>query len=398
MNINDIYEVDVIDVNNFGVGIAKVNSMVIFINNALVGEKLRVRIIDIKKNFAYGDIIEFISKSLDRIEVKCPYYNECGGCSFLHTNIDNENKIKENYIKRLFSNYKVTNIICNNEYSYRNKVTLHVKNKKLGLYREDSNDLVCINKCLLLDDKINDVIKALNSFSLENINEIIIRKSFYEDCLMIIFDDDISSYEIDLLKKVGVSSLYVKDRLVFGKDYLIEKVGDFYFSIYPYAFFQVNNDMIKKLYDVVKNYAGSGDSLLDLYCGTGTIGIYLSNNFDKVYGVEVNTSAISNANINKKLNKVSNIDFKAGDASCVKNRGFDVVVVDPPRKGLSKDVINNLLFMRPKKIVYVSCNPNTLKRDIQILSDYEVKEITPLNCFCKTSHIECVCLLILKEG
>ena len=155
--------------------------------------------------------------------------------------------------------------------------------------------------------------------------------------------------------------------------------------------------MTKTLYDIVKKYASTGNNLLDLYCGTGTIGIYLSDNFNKVTGIEIVEDAIKNALINKELNNIDNINFICQDAKDLNKGLFDVIVVDPPRKGLTSSLIEKLQEINPQKIVYVSCNPNTLKRDISLLNNYEVIEITPVNMFPKTQHCEAVCLLTRKK-
>ena len=188
----------------------------------------------------------------------------------------------------------------------------------------------------------------------------------------------------------------MNDKLVYGNAYIIEELGNIKYSIYPNAFFQVNIDNMKIMYDKVKEYAFNGDKLLDLYCGTGTIGIYLKENFKEVTGIEVNKEAILNANINKNLNNLSDINFICGDASIAKNNNYDVIVVDPPRSGLSNKVINFLNKSNAKTIVYVSCNPKTLKRDLDLLDKYNMVEMECINMFNKTKHIECVCKFEIK--
>ena len=195
-----------------------------------------------------------------------------------------------------------------------------------------------------------------------------------------------------------VNSVYLNNELIYGNPYIIMDVNGFKYSIYPDAFFQVNTETMKIMYDKVREYALNGNNLLDLYCGTGTIGIYLSKNFNSVTGVEINSSSIKNANINKKLNNLNNINFICGDAKIVSKSNYDVIVVDPPRCGLSKDVIKYLNNSKAKRIVYVSCNPKTLKRDITTLNKtYDIISITPFNMFPKTCDVECVCIMKLKK-
>ena len=175
MNIGDILTVKIVDVDNFGNGIAKVNDEVIFVKGALLDEEVEIKIEKASKRYLNASIVKIKNKSSKRVEVKCPYYKECGGCSFLHTTFENENNIKENYIKRLFKDIKVNSIKYEDEYNYRNKVTLHVKNNKIGFYKENSNDLVEIDKCILLDDLINKYISILKEYDLSKVKSIIIK-------------------------------------------------------------------------------------------------------------------------------------------------------------------------------------------------------------------------------
>ena len=226
--------------------------------------------------------------------------------------------------------------------------------------------------------------------NLSGISKVIVRTTKYS--IMIIFngEKDFINYK-ELINKIKIDSLYLNDKLVYGNAYIIEELGNIKYSIYPNAFFQVNTDNMKIMYDKVKEYAGKGNKLLDLYCGTGTIGIYLKENFKEITGIEVNKEAILNANINKNLNNLSDINFICGDASIAKNNNYDVIVVDPPRSGLSNKVINFLNKSDAKTIVYVSCNPKTLKRDLDLLDKYNMVKMECINMFNKTKHIECVC-------
>ena len=215
---------------------------------------------------------------------------------------------------------------------------------------------------------------------------------------MIIIKGNIKEYDInDLTSKYEINSIYLNDKLIYGNAYIIEELNDIKYTIYPNAFFQVNYDNMKLLYDRVLEYAGIGNKLLDLYCGTGTIGIYLSKNFNKVIGIEINKEAILNANINKKLNNINNIEFKCGDASTFKIDDYDVIVVDPPRSGLNKKTIDLLKQTNSKKIIYISCNYKTLKRDIDLLNDYKLSKLEIINMFNKTKHCEVVTILERKN-
>ena len=394
MKINDIYEVTINDEDDIGNGITRIDNFVVFVPYALKDEKIKTKITKVNKRFATAKIEEIINKSDRRQCVKCKSFNECGGCSFLHLSFNEEKKKKIDFINKLF-NTNVKEILTNNEYNYRNKATFHVKNGMIGYYSENTNDIVEFDNCLLLDERINEVYNTLKNIDLSNIFEVIVRTS--KSSVMVIFRGDKKDFDYDgFVNKVKIDSLYLNDKLLYGNTYIIEELGNIKYSIYPNAFFQVNTDNMKIMYDKVKEYAGSGNKLLDLYCGTGTIGIYLKENFKEVTGIEVNKEAILNANINKSLNNLSNINFICGDACIAKNNNYDVIVVDPPRSGLSNKVINFLNKSDVKTIVYVSCNPKTLKRDLDLLDKYNVLKLECINMFNKTKHVECICKLEKK--
>lgn len=394
MKINDIYEVTINDEDDVGNGITRIDNFVVFVPYALKDEKIKVKIIKLNKRFATGKIEEIIIKSDRRECVKCKSFNECGGCSFLHLSFLEEKKKKISFINKLF-NTNIKEILTNNEYNYRNKATFHVKDGKIGYYSENTNDLVEFDNCLLLDDRINKIYNTLKNMNLSDITEVVVRTS--KKNIMVIFKGEKENFNIEeLINKINIDSIYLNDKLIYGNAYIIEELSNVKYSIYPNAFFQVNTENMKIMYDKVKEYAGSGDKLLDLYCGTGTIGIYLKDNFREVTGIEINKEAILNANINKNLNNLNDINFICGDASIAKNNNYDVIVVDPPRSGLSKKVIDFLNKSNAKTIVYVSCNPKTLKRDLDLLSEYKMKKLECINMFNKTKHCEVITALDRK--
>lgn len=405
MNLNDIYQVTIESLDHQGRGIARIDKMIIFIPGVLPNEIVKIKIVNMKKNYLEGEVVSFIKKSDIRIKPICPYYNECGGCDLMHMPYDEQLKYKEEKVKNIMKRYAsldcVVNIIpCDKPLNYRNKVTFQVKNV-IGMYRKKSYDIVPIDKCLLLDEKINECLKKLQTKNLEHIKQIIIRASF--DNIMVILesdkDIDIGVHDLDfnVIKKVNNNYINIK-----GNDYLIDKIGDKKYKISPSSFFQINKNQTKKLYDVVLDYLNldGSEKVLDLYCGTGTIGIYIANYANEVLGIEINKDAIVDAKSNAKLNNIHNINFMAGDVgNIIKNINFvpNKVIVDPPRSGLDKKTISELFKLLPEKIVYVSCDPITLARDLSELKNkYLVKEITPVDMFCQTYHVECVCLLIKK--
>ncbi len=394
MKIGNKYVVVINDNDSNGNGITRIDNFVVFVSYALKDEKLEIEITDINKRFANAKILNVIKPSKNRCNILCKNYDKCGGCSFLHTNINIEKELKLNEINKLF-NIDLKDILTNNEYNYRNKATFHVKNNLIGYYSEKSNDLVELDNCLLLDDRINQIYDYFKNTNLKDIEEITIRVTNKE--IMIIIKGKLKKYNYnDLVSKYNIDSIYLNKKLIYGKSYILETINDLKFTIYPNAFFQINYENMKILYDKVSEYAGSEDKLLDLYCGTGTISLYLSKNFKEITGIEINEEAILNANINKKLNNINNVNFICGDAGILKDNNYDVIIVDPPRSGLNNNVIEKLNKSKCNKIVYISCNPKTLKRDLNLLNNYKLKKLECINMFNKTKHVESICILERK--
>ena len=397
IKIGDIKEVNIISNTNLGDGVGRIENKPIYIKNAVSKDKLEVRITRVNKKYLQGEIVKIVKESEDRVKPLCPYFPKCGGCTFWNVNINKENEIKENYIKRLFPNVKVNTIISNNEINYRNKVTFHIHNGKLGYYQKNSNNLVIIEECLILNKEINKIKKYLETLDLTKVTEIMIRYSNNYDELLINFKGQLKDYN-NLKKIKNIKSIYINNNLVYGNPTIKEKINNLEFLIGPNSFFQINTNMIANLYNSIKNFITPSSSLLDLYCGTGTIGIYLNEYFEHILGIDIVKENIENAFLNKEINKIDNISFQHKDASSIENTYFDVVIVDPPRAGLGEKTKEHLLNINSKIIIYVSCNPNTLKKDIEKLKEkYQLVEITPINMFPKTEHIECVSVLHRKK-
>ena len=253
-----------------------------------------------------------------------------------------------------------------------------------------------IDYCYLVNENINKIIKILNTIKLKEVEEVIIKGTTE---IMVIIKGNIEEEELKSKLKGNVSSIILNNKKIYGKDYITIKVVDYTYAIYPESFFQVNTNMISKLYDKVSTYAGSGKSLLDLYCGAGTIGIYLSKNFNKIIGIEKNKDVIISANKNKELNNIKNIKFYCKEANQIEKIEEDVLIIDPPRSGLDKITIEKIMLSKVKKIVYVSCSPITLARDLNILKEkYTLKDITLFDMFPNTSHIESICLLEIMRN
>lgn len=363
-------EVNITKLDHQGRGIARINNKIIFIPNTIPGETVDIKITKEKKNFMEGKVVNFIKKSPNRIESICPYYPRCGGCQLLHIPYQQQLEYKEEKLKNIFKKYglndiKINNIIGSpNKFYYRNKVTFQTSNNKLGFYQDNSNKLIEINHCLLLNENLNNNIKYLP----KNNTQVIVRGNA----------DDI---------------IYEQSKKI------IHTIGDYKFLVSINSFFQINDYITPLLYNKIKQYLSptKKDVVLDLYCGTGTIGIFISDTVKKVIGIEINESAVKDAWENAKINNVDNIEFICGDAGLESRKLTikpDSIIIDPPRAGLSRDAIKTILNFNPKTIVYVSCDPMTLVRDLNILKDYYIiEELTPFDMFPNTYHIECCVLL-----
>ena len=376
-------------------GITKIDNKITFIPKTLPEEVVNIRITKQKKKFNEGCLTTIIEESKDRVKYICPYYDICGGCDTGHILYSKSIMYKKDMVVDIFKRYCDMDVDMDivydddNIYNYRNKITLRVNDGKLALVGES---LVNIDYCYLVNDNINKVIGVLNGICLDGIDEVIIRGT---DEIMAIIKGNIDNDKLIQILKDNVSSIFINGVKVFGNDYVMINVGNYRYAVYPDSFFQVNTKMISRLYDKVLEFAGKGDKLLDLYCGAGTIGIYLANNFNSVRGIEQNEFAIKGANLNKGINDIKNISFVCEKASDINEIVEDVVVVDPPRSGLDSTTIKRILDSRIERLIYVSCNPITLARDINILKDkYNLVSISLFDMFPNTSHAECVCLLI----
>lgn len=409
MKVGNIYECIVDRLNHQGKGICLVDSRVVFVSDCLPGERVKIKIDHVSKKFVSGIVIDRLSDSSSRVDVKCPYYSSCGGCDIMHMSYSFQHDFKFNKVtdiirKFVHEDIKINEVVYDEQFYYRNKATFHIK-EGIGFYKDKTYDLIDIDKCLISSIEINSVLSVLKKMNLNNVESVVVRSSHFDKSVMVIFSivgkvDE--GYFIDSLKDI-VSSIYIKKdkyKLIYGSEYIIDKIGDLRFVISPDSFFQVNTPMAYKLYSKVRDYAGNLDdsNVLDLYCGTGTIGLFVGGK--SLVGVEINESAIHDANINKNLNNISNCKFICGDSGKVLkglDKNFDVVIVDPPRSGLSPLSINEVISVGANRVVYVSCDPVTLARDLNIFKEfYDIKEISLFDLFPNTNHVESVCLLVKK--
>lgn len=391
-------------INHTGDGVGKIDGKVYFVPKTVVGDVVKIRGSINYRKYAYASIDYFIKKSRNRIKVNCPYYDLCGGCQILGLSYDKQLEYKKNKVIDIFKKYGDMNIepeiISGNQYKYRNKIILQVDESKLGLVKNRTNNIVNVDYCLLVSDNINEIINVLNNeINLNLVNKVMIREA--SNGILVAFDGNIDRREVvDILGK-KVNSVYVNDNYLCGDKFICQELGEYKFNISYNSFFQINSAMTKVLYDKILMFLGKNrGKVLDLYCGTGTIGIYVSKNVESVLGIEINSLAVKDARKNKKLNKIENISFKCGDVSkLIKNDcDYDVVIVDPPRSGLDDHTRKVILDIGSNTIIYVSCNPITLVRDLNDFKEmYELKDITLVDMFPNTYHVECCMLLSLKE-
>ena len=392
-----------------GRGIAYIDDKITFVENALPGEEVLIKITNSKKKYNEGIVQKYIQKSEKRVDNVCPFYESCGGCNILHMSYNDQLEYKENKNKDIMKKYanidKISKIIkCDKQFNYRNKVTLKVENNIIGYYEKKSYNLVNIDKCLIIDNEFNKIINDLKRFNLDNIYELMIRNVDSDNTALTLYlQKDTNCIQIDeYCKKNNI----ILNKIIKNKDFkcnekskIIGKLGNFKFIISPLSFFQVNTDQTIKLYDKILEVLepNKDDNLLDLYCGTGTIGIYVANKVNKVLGVEIVKDAIHDANINKKINNVNNINFICGNTEKIikdVKEKYNAIIVDPPRAGLTESIIRDIFRINPDKIVYVSCDPITLARDLKLLQEkYEVLDVVPVDMFPNTYHVETVCKL-----
>jgi len=392
--------------DHYGRGIAHINNKVIFIFNALPNEVVDIKIINDKKQFSEAKVIKYITKSNDRIKSICPYFENCGGCNLLFYNYENTIKFKQNKIKELINKNKINYnndipvIINETPLSYRNKISLKISNDKIGFYENKTHKIVPIKKCLIAKESINKIIK---DYKLLNINEgtLTIRSNYNNEITLIINSKELN-YNIDISKlkeNNKITGIVYNDKLIYGEDFYYERIGGMLFKVSYNSFFQVNHYITEKLFKLIEENIAINSKVLDLYCGVGTLSLVASKKASEVIGIEIIKNAIINASKNAFLNKKTNLKFILGDVanSITKiNQKFDTLIVDPPRNGLDKNIINYIKENKPSKIIYVSCDPNTLMRDLKSLEElYQIKDYKILDMFSYTYHLESFVILEL---
>ena len=381
----------------FGRGIIKDNNKVIFVDKALPKDIIDYEIIKDKKKYSEAKISKIIKESPNRIIPKCPYYDNCGGCDFWHAKETLEKEFKINKAKELLGRcdeYYDTNIF------YRNKVTLHIKNNKIGYYKEKTNDIISINSCLIVNPLINKIIDKINhiDFSKYNVSKVIIKCNL--DKVLLYLDNDVDKEFIDYLS--SVDTIIVKDKVIKGKGYLEEIIDNKVFKITKEAFFQVNKEGLTHILNIIKEYLKDKNinKMLDLYCGESLWGILLSDLCNSITGIEINKESCDNALMNLKNNNINNIKIINGKVEDYLNefKNIDLIIVDPPRSGLDKKTITYLKEIQSNYLIYISCDMLSLKRDLELLKEnYNISKVYLVNMFKKTYHCEVVTILERKN-
>ncbi|GAA0177598.1 23S rRNA (uracil(1939)-C(5))-methyltransferase RlmD [Clostridium sediminicola] len=443
---NKEYIVDIIAYGSEGEGIAKIDKFPIFISGAIKGEKIKIICVKVKKNMAYGKLIEIIEKSEDRVEPVCNIYSQCGGCNLQHLSYEAQLELKKDRVEDCLTRLgkiPLHNIIIHptigmeNPYRYRNKVQLPVGEDKgdinIGFYENRSHRIVDMSTCHIQDEKADELTEILKQWMKKNnikaydettnkglIRHIMLRKGFVTgDYMVVIITKEEKIPHINELveeiigKLEGVVSIIqninsVKTNkimgdkciILWGEGHISDFIGEYKFVISPLSFFQVNPIQTEKLYNKTLEYTDlqGNEVVFDAYCGTGSISLFLSQKAKKVYGVEIIPQAIENAKINADRNNIHNAEFIVGKSEDVipkmieEGNFAEVVVVDPPRKGCDVKLLEAIGHMKPDKIVYVSCDPATLARDLKILIGYgyQVVEVQPVDMFPMTTHVETV--------
>ena len=443
MKKNDEIILNILDYTAEGSGVGRYEGMAVFVPLTAVGDTVRVKILKVKKTYAYGKVLEILESSNCRTENNCSAFSRCGGCVFRHISYDAELKAKENRVRETIKriggvDLKPQPIIFDKDSHYRNKAQYPVNEEgKAGFFATHSHRIIPNSNCYLQPVIFESLVKAVENwiekYSISVYNEekhqgllrhIYIRQGEktkeimvvlvingeilpYADELILalkeIASEDLKSVQINLNTADTNVILGEKCVTLFGSDYITDILCGVKIRLSPLSFYQVNHTMAEKLYEKVAEYGRvEGKTVLDLYCGAGTIGLSLANKAKKVVGVEIIPEAIRDAKFNAQNNGIQNAEFYCMDAtefaekSAKENLTADVIVVDPPRKGITEELINTIANkFKPDRVVYVSCDVATLARDIKIFGEkgYNLVEYTPADLFPRTSHCETVALL-----
>lgn len=447
---NDRIKLNIESCSSNGSGVGKYNGMAIFVPATAVGDEITAHILKVKKSYAFAKVEEILNLSPDRITPDCPVYLKCGGCVFSHMEYSAEAEIKASHVKECFRRIGDVEpefeevISAKNTERYRNKAQYPVAKEgaeiKTGFYSPHSHRVVHCPDCRLQPAEFADILSVFSEYISKNnvpvydetnhkglLRHIYIRKGSATNEIMVCAvingnklpaedklvsslleaNENIKSILININKKDTNVILGSECRLLWGSEYITDILCSKKFRISPLSFYQVNRDQAEKLYGKAAEYAAltGNETVLDLYCGAGTIGLSMANKAKQIIGVEIIPEAIEDAKINAEINGIENARFICGDApqaaKMLKEEGItpDVIILDPPRKGCSPEMVETAAAMKPDRIVYVSCDPSTLARDCGIFKTlgYTAIKATPVDLFPRTGHIECVTLLTAQQ-
>ena len=445
---NDIVTLEIVDCGTDGEGIGKADGFTVFVKDAVIGDTVKAKIMKAKKNYGYGRLMEILKPSPYRVEPVCPSARQCGGCQLQAVSYEEQKVFKEKklrgHLERIggFHDLPMEPLIGMDEpYHYRNKAQFPVgRNKEgriiTGFYAGRTHAIIENRDCTLgipqNKDVLDRVIAHMEKYNIAPYDEmtgrglvrhIFVRYGFFTGEIMVclIINGQELPHQKELIEKLceipGMTSISLninkkrnnvilgeKVKTIWGQEFITDKIGDISYEISPLSFFQVNPKQTWKLYSKALEYADlhGEETVWDLYCGIGTISLFLAQKARFVRGVEIVPAAIEDAKRNAKINNIENVEFFVGKAEEVLPREYekngvyaDVIVVDPPRKGCDEMLLKTILKMQPKRVVYVSCDSATLARDLRFLCDngYELKKVCGVDQFPQTVHVETVVLL-----
>jgi len=452
VSLGQVVELDVTGLNHEGAGVGRHEGYTLFVPKALPGERIRARVVHAKKNFGFADLQEILQPSANRVAPPCPVFDQCGGCSLQHLDYAQQLLHKQQIVKdnlRRIGGFPVEGegavpvhptLGMDNPWRYRNKAQVPIGEREGGLiagfYAEGTHDIIDINECLIQHEANDEVVLAVKRIAskleipaYDEVNHTgllrhVVAKvgaSTGDVMVVLVTTEAFIPRREQLIEAIRLAVPAVKSivqninerktnvifgdetKTLWGDDVIYDYIGPIKFAISARSFYQVNPDQTRVLYEKTLEYAGlSGEeNVIDAYCGIGTISLFLAQKAKRVYGVEIVPEAIADANRNAALNGIENATFEVGPAEVVipawKEKGIraDVIVVDPPRKGCDEALLTTILQMKPKRVVYVSCNPSTLARDLKVLAEeYEVVEVQPVDMFPHTGHVESVASLV----